>query len=113
MAAGTHQWMRNPETKGEWECPLALVDVYERRGWEQFEPPEDVDFLPVPADTQDEDPEVTSFDPHGKTVKAVLAYLDPIRETHPGEVARVLHLEAQGQNRPHILGIADADETKE
>jgi hypothetical protein len=113
MATGTHQWMRNPDTKGEWECPIALVDVYTRRGWEPFEPPEPVEYIPTPVDVQDVEPEVTAFDPGDHTVKDVLAYIEQYQTDSPGEVQRVLALEAAGKNRPTILGIADADENKE
>jgi hypothetical protein len=38
---GTHVWLRNPETGGEWECPNdeGLITYYTARGWERFEPP--------------------------------------------------------------------------
>lgn len=111
--SATHQWMRNPETDGEWACPLALVDVYVKRGWEPFEPPEPVEFLPTPVAAVDEEPEPTAFDPGDHSVKEVLAYIEQYQTDSPGEVQRVLALETAGKNRPTILGIADADETKE
>lgn len=36
---GTHQWIRNPETDGVWECPVAVLEVYLARGWEETEAP--------------------------------------------------------------------------
>lgn len=47
----THQWIRNPETDGLWECPTAVLEVYLSRGWEEAdEPGEDDAYLydPVP-----------------------------------------------------------------
>jgi hypothetical protein len=110
----THTYLVNPDTKGAWRCPDALVDLYvKKRGWKVAPDPEAAeDIPPAPAPVLETE-EPTAFDPTGKKVKDVLAYIDPLRESHPGEVARVLLLERQGEQRPTILGTADADETKE
>jgi hypothetical protein len=103
--SATHTFMVNPETKGEWRCPNALVDIYEKRGWKKAKDPEDVaDAVSAPPAPVADDVEPTAFDPAGQKVKDVLAYIDPLRDSHPGEVARVLLLERQGENRPSITG---------
>lgn len=102
--SATHTFMVNAETKGEWYCPDPLVETYEKRGWKKAKDPEEVpDAVSAPpAPVADEEP--TAFDPTGQKAKDVLAYIDPIRDSHPGEVARVLLLERQGENRPSITG---------
>jgi hypothetical protein len=101
----THTFMVNAETKGEWRAPNALVELYEKRGWKKAKDPEDVDdVVSAPAAPVAEDVDPTAFDPTGQKVKDVLAYIDPLRDSHPGEVARVLLLERQNENRPSITG---------
>lgn len=39
----THQWMHNPETGGDWECPVELVEMYVARGWETSDGPSRTD----------------------------------------------------------------------
>lgn len=99
-------WMRNPETGGVWACPDPLVSLYERRGWETTDDPEAVDeeLLPRPVSAADPADEQTGFDPNDHTADEVNEYLDPLRETSPGEVDRVLLLERQGKNRKSITG---------
>lgn len=38
-ASGTHVYVHNPETGGDWECPVDYLEIAQKRGWELAEPP--------------------------------------------------------------------------
>lgn len=92
---GAFVHLTNPETDGQWWCPVGVADVYvEKRGWELSEPPDDsLDGL------FDEE---AGFDPAEHTVGEVNAHLAAHLESAPGEVDRVLALEATGKNRTTV-----------
>lgn len=112
-AAGTHVWLHYPETGAVWECPVDVAAVFVGRGWEPTDPPapqNPVVFDPLPAKHVPSDvvpPEApvvqTGFDPDEHDVKSVNKHLAEHAESAPGEVARVLQLEADGQARKGIL----------
>lgn len=41
------QWLYNPTTGGYFHCPLAAVDDWKGRGFEESDPPEEVDQATV------------------------------------------------------------------
>lgn len=104
--AGTHVFVTNEATGGYWECPVDYLPIARVTGWAPCERRDDslaglfdpgvVTGLPAVA-------EVTGFNPDDHNVPEVNDHLAQHAESSPGEVARVLELEAAGQNRKGIV----------
>lgn len=88
-AAGTHVLVYNPNTEARWESPEDYLSVALARGWELAEP--EAEIL--------SDEEADGFDPSLHKVTEVNTYL---ADADPDEVARVLQLEADGENRKSV-----------
>lgn len=101
-SAGTHVYVRNVETGGEWECPVDYLPVAELRGFEPCEP-RDGALDGLFDDTTAEGAAQTGFDPADHNVDEVNAHLAAHAESSPGEVVRVLELERAGKNRSTIV----------
>lgn len=102
-AAGTHVFLRHPETGGEWECPVGVAQTYvDVRGWE-YAAPIDHSLDGLFDESSAEGDLQTGFDPAEHTVDEVNAYLEMHAHAAPGEVARVLALEEAGQNRKTVV----------
>lgn len=98
----THVWVQHEETGGTWACPADYLPVAEQRGWAPIDPPDDsLDGLFDPGPSG-EVVEQTGFDPAEHTVAEVNEHLALHAATAPGEVERVLALEAAGKNRATV-----------
>lgn len=96
--AGTHVHVRHQVHGGVWECPSDFLAAAREQGWEPYDPADDT----TPPKVE------SGFDPAEHTVPQVNAHLEAHAEDSPGEVARVLELEAAGKNRS---GIKDPRDT--
>jgi hypothetical protein len=38
----SRQWLRHPETGGYFNCPTEAIDVWKAKGWEESDPPEEL-----------------------------------------------------------------------
>ena len=100
--AGTHVYLRNPETDGEWWCPVDVAPVFvDKRAWEYAEP-RDTSLDGLFDDITADGFEQTGFDPSQHTVEEINAHLSEHAASSPGEVVRVLELEAAGKNRASV-----------
>lgn len=96
---GSHVFVANEETGAVWECPVDYLEIAKARGWTPCGKP-----APSYADLFDPAPGAaaqTGFDPAEHTVDEVNAHLAEHLES-PGEIERVLQLEAAGKNRTTI-----------
>lgn len=98
--AGTHVFVTSP-TGDEWECPVDYLPVALDRGFELTEP-RDTSLDGLFDDTTAEGSAQTGFDPSSHTVDEVNAHLAEHAASSPGEVVRVLELEAAGKNRQSV-----------
>lgn len=60
-----HQWIRNPDTGGVWQCPTPVLPAFLARGWEECDEPEGDD-----AHLHDPAPESPASEPEKPTSKA-------------------------------------------
>lgn len=97
--AGTHVFTTSPSGE-EWECPVDYLPVALARGFELTEP-RDKSLDGLFDDSTAEGAAQTGFDPGKETVKSVNEHL-AAHLGSPGEIVRVLELEAAGQNRPGV-----------
>lgn len=106
-AAGTHTFVKNSETGGEWECPNDYLKVALSRGFELTEP-RDTSLDGLFDESSAEGANQTGFDPGKETVKAVNEHLAEHLGS-PGEIERVLELEKAGQDRPGVKDPREPD----
>lgn len=104
---GTHVFTKSP-TGEEWECPVDYLPVALARGFELTEP-RDKSLDGLFDDTSAEGANQTGFDPAKATVKEINAHLEQ-HVGSPGEIVRVLELEAAGQNRSGVKDPRLSDE---
>lgn len=98
--AGTHIWLHNADTDGTWECPAEAAPLFvEHRGWEYTDAPGFSMSDLFDASTAEAEP--TGFNPADHDVKEINKYLE-VNLGSPGEIERVLALEAAGQDRATV-----------
>lgn len=100
-SAGTHIWLAHPETGGVWEAPKDVAATFvEHAGWQYTTAPGE-DLSEVFANSTAEGETQTGFDPNEHTVDEINKHL--LANQHaPGEIDRVLALEAAGQGRTSV-----------
>lgn len=96
---GTHVYVTTP-SGDEWECPVDYLPVALSRGFELTEP-RDKSLDGLFDDSTAEGAAQTGFDPAKATVAEVNDHL-VAHQSSPGEIARVMELEAAGKNRPGV-----------
>lgn len=111
--AGTHVWLHNAATGGNWLCPVDVVDVFLPRGWEYTDAP-DTSLEGLFDDSTAEGANQTGFDPATSDVAGVNDHLvDALEAGALGEIERVLTLEKAGKNRVTVVDprppVADPD----
>lgn len=100
-AAGTHIWLNHPVTGGVWEAPKDVAATFvQHAGWEYADAPGE-DLSDVFAASTAEGEAQTGFDPNEHTVADINDYLKSNQHA-PGEIDRVLALEAAGQDRSSV-----------
>jgi hypothetical protein len=108
--AGTHVYVLTP-SGDEWECPVDYLSVALSRGFELTEP-RDRSLDGLFDDASAEGAAQTGFDPAKATVKEIDEHL-AAHVGEPGEIVRVLELEAAGKNRqvkdPRLDSTPDGD----
>lgn len=97
--AGTHVFTQAPNGE-EWECPVDVLDVFLARGFILAQP-RDKSLDGLFDDSTAEGVNQTGFDPAKATVAEVNEHLTA-HLSSPGEIARVMELEAAGRNRPGV-----------
>lgn len=100
---GTHVHVVHSETGAHWDSPVDYLPAARRLGWEPADSDVDpleglVDVIPGTAEVIEQ----TGFDPAEHTVDEVNDHLAAHADQSPGEVARVLELEAAGKARVGI-----------
>jgi hypothetical protein len=99
-ADGTHVFTKNSATGDEWECPVDYLPVALSHGFE-LTTPRDRSLDGLFDDSTAEGGNQTGFDPAKATVGEINEHL-AAHESSPGEIARVLELEAAGKNRSGV-----------
>lgn len=94
--AGTHIFTASP-TGEEWECPVDYWPVAQQRGFTLTEP-RDKSLDGLFDDSTAEGSEQTGFDPAKASVKEIDEHL-AAHVGSPGEIVRVIELEAAGKGR--------------
>lgn len=107
-ADGTHVFVKNSATGDEWECPVDYLPVALVHGFELTEP-RDKSLDGLFDDSTAEGAGQTGFDPGKATVGEVNEHL-AAHLGSPGEIARVMELEAAGKNRPGVKDPRLSDE---
>jgi hypothetical protein len=98
-AAGTHVFTTSP-SGDEWECPVDYLPVALGRGFELTEP-RDKSLDGLFDDSTAEGAAQTGFNPADHDVDEINAHL-VAHLASPGEIVRVLELEAAGKNRKTV-----------
>lgn len=99
-ATGTHAFVTTP-SGDEWECPLDYLSVALARGFSLAEP-RDKSLDGLFDDSTAEGANQTGFDPAKNTADEVNAHLAEHLDA-PGEIERVLALEAAGKDRKTVV----------
>lgn len=107
--AGTHVFVENESSGDEWECPVDYLETALAHGF-KLTTPRDKSLDGLFDDSTAEGAGQTGFDPGKNSVAAVNEHL-AAHLSSPGEIARVMELEAAGQNRPGVKDPRLADST--